>query len=73
MANTSAKVHSVSEEWVCKFCGCAELEKYHLLGGEWANCGQLQVNRDDIRQIVKVLHTCNFIMYYVIRGHSSVT
>ena len=45
----------------------AVLEKYHLLMCEWANCGQLRVNRDNIQQIVMVLHTCvsYFIMYYV--------
>ena len=46
---------AVSVECVCKFCGCVGAEKYYLLRCEWANCGQLQVNRDNIRQIVKVL------------------
>ena len=50
----------VSEECACNFCGCAGMEKYHLSRCEWANCGKLQVNRDNIRQIVKVLHTCNW-------------
>ena len=49
----------MSEECLCKFCGCAGVEKYHLLTCERANCGQLQVNRDNILQIVKVLRTCN--------------
>ena len=52
-------------EWgVCMqmIYGYAWVEKYHLLWCEWADCGQLQVNRDSIRQIVKVLHTCNIHM-----------
>ena len=42
----------------CRFCGCAGVEKYHLLRcvSEWANCEQLHVNRENIQQIVKVLH-----------------
>ena len=27
--------YSVSEEYVCKFCGIARVEKYHLL---WCDC-----------------------------------
>ena len=49
----------VSEECAYKFCGYAGVVKYNLLTCEWANCEQLQVNRDNIRQIAKVLHTCN--------------
>ena len=49
----------VSEEYAGKFCGCAGVEKYHLLACEWANYERLHVNRDNIRQIVRVLHTCN--------------
>ena len=30
-----------------------------LLTCEWANCEQLHVNMETIRQIVKVLHTWN--------------
>ena len=40
--------YSVSEECVCKLC-CGEIP--------FVECGQLQVNTDNIRQIVKVLHT----------------
>ena len=43
----------VSEECLCRFCGCAGVEKYHLLRCEWANCEQLHVNRDNIWLIVK--------------------
>ena len=45
----------------CKFCGFARVEKYHLLGGMWANCGQqsLHVNRDSIGRIMKMMHGCN--------------
>ena len=49
----------VSEECACRFCGCAGVEKYHLLTGEWANGEELHVNRENIQQIVLVLHTCN--------------
>ena len=47
----------VSEECACKFCGCAGVDKFHLLRCEWASCEQM--NRDNIQQIVKVLHACN--------------
>ena len=49
----------MSDECACKFGGCAGVRKYHLLTCEWANCEQLHVNRENIRLIVKVLHTCN--------------
>ena len=42
-----------------KSCGCAGVEKYHLLRCERDNCEQIHVNRDNSRYIVKVLHTCN--------------
>ena len=44
-----------------QFCGGPGVEKYHyiLLTRELANCGQLQVNKDTLRQIVNVLRTCN--------------
>ena len=45
--------YSDGEECVCKLCGCAGVEKCHLLTCEWANCEQLHVNRDNFQQIVK--------------------
>ena len=38
-------------------CGCSGVDKFHLLGCEWASCEQM--NMDNIQQIVKVLHACN--------------
>ena len=55
----AGQCYSVSEACVCKLCGSAGVKKYHLLRCEWANCGQLLVNRDNIRQIIKGLHTFN--------------
>ena len=46
-----------SEECACKFCGCAGVDKFHLLRCEWASCEQM--NMDNIQQIVNVLHACN--------------
>ena len=45
------------EECACKFCGCAGVDKFHLLRCEWASCEHM--NRDNIQEIVKVLHACN--------------
>ena len=53
----AGQCYFVSEECACKFCGCAGVDKYHLLRCEWASCEQM--NRDNIQQIVKVLHSCN--------------
>ncbi len=53
----AGQCYFVSEECACKFCGCAGVDKCHLLRCEWASCEQM--NRDNIQQIVKVLHACN--------------
>ena len=53
----AGQCYFVSEECACKFCGCDGVDKYHLLRCQWASCEQM--NRDNIRQIVKVLHACN--------------
>ena len=47
----------VSEECACIVCGCAGVDRYHLLKCQWASCESfgIEVNRD----IEKVLHTCN--------------
>ena len=37
--NTNVELIIKSEECVCKLCGCAGVEKYHLLRCVWANCG----------------------------------
>ena len=51
--------YSVGEECVCELFGCSAVEKYQLVMCEWANCGQLQVNMGNIRQIENVLHNCS--------------
>ena len=53
----AGQCYFVSEECACKFCGCAGVDKFHLLRCEWASCEQM--NMDNIQQIVKVLHACN--------------
>ena len=57
----AGQCYFVSDECACKVCGSARVDKYPMLRCEWASCEQLglQVNRDNIRQIVNVLHTCN--------------
>ena len=57
----AGRCYFVSDECACKCCGCAGVDKYHLSRCGWTSCEQLglQVNSDNIRQIVKVLHTCN--------------
>ena len=53
----AGQCYSVSEDCACTFCGCAGVDKFHLLRCEWASCEQM--NMDNIQQIVKVLHACN--------------
>ena len=53
----AGQCYFVSEECACKFCGCAGVDKLHLLRCEWASCEQM--NMDNIQQIVMVLHACN--------------
>ena len=53
----AGKYYFLSEECACKFCGCAGVDKFHLLRCEWTSCEQM--NRDNIQQIVKVLHARN--------------
>ena len=44
----AGQCYVVSEAGACTFCGCAGVQKYHLLTREWANCEQLHVNRENI-------------------------
>ena len=45
------------DECTCKFCGCAGVDKCHLLTCEWG-CS-IPFNRNNIQQIVEVLQACN--------------
>ena len=56
----AGQCYFMSKACACKFCGCAGVDKYNLLRFAWASCEQLglQVNRGNIPQIVKVMHTC---------------
>ena len=53
----AGQCYVLSEECAGRFCGCAGVEKYHLLTCEWASCEQLHVNRDSIQQVVLLLLT----------------
>ena len=53
----AGQCYFVSEECACKFCGCAGVDKIHLLRCEWASCEQM--NMDNIQQIVRVMCACN--------------
>ena len=53
----AGQCYFVSEECACRFWGCDGVDKYHMLRCEWASCEHM--NRDNILQIVKVLHACN--------------
>ena len=53
----AGQCYFVSKECACEFCACAVVDKYHLFSCDWASCEQM--NKDNIRQIVKVLHACN--------------
>ena len=65
----AGQCYFVSEECACNFCGCAGVDKYHLLRCEWASCEQM--SRDNIRQIVKVLHAGHSMSNQQIFGHFS--
>ena len=50
----SGQCYFVSEECACQLCGCAGVDRCHMLRCEWASCEQM--NMDNIRQIVCVYH-----------------